>query len=157
MKNRSETMKYKRIVFKVGTSSLTNEDGSLSRSKVKAITQQLAMLHEAGHELILVSSGAIAAGFGALGFKKRPTKIADKQASAAVGQGLLLEEYTTNLLLRQIVSAQILLTQDDFVDKRRYKMPIRLCQFYLAVERFLSSTRMTVSSLMSSRSGTMTL
>ena len=114
-------MKFKRIVFKVGTSSLTNEDGSLSRSKVKAITQQLAMLHEAGHELILVSSGAIAAGFGALGFKKRPTKIADKQASAAVGQGLLLEEYTTNLLLRQIVSAQILLTQDDFVDKRRYK------------------------------------
>ena len=81
MKNRSETMKFKRIVFKVGTSSLTNEDGSLSRSKVKAITQQLAMLHEAGHELILVSSGAIAAGFGALGFKKRPTKIADKQAS----------------------------------------------------------------------------
>ncbi|SNM67362.1 glutamate 5-kinase [Streptococcus pneumoniae] len=71
-------MKYKRIVFKVGTSSLTNEDGSLSRSKVKDITQQLAMLHEAGHELILVSSGAIAAGFGALGFKKRPTKIADK-------------------------------------------------------------------------------
>ena len=68
-----------------------------------------------------MSSGAIAAGFGALGFKKRPTKIADKQASAAVGQGLLLEEYTTNLLLRQIVSAQILLTQDDFVDKRRYK------------------------------------
>ena len=51
MKNRSETMKYKRIVFKVGTSSLTNEDGSLSRSKVKAITQQLAMLHEAGHEV----------------------------------------------------------------------------------------------------------
>ena len=45
-------MKYKRIIFKVGTSSLTNEDGSLSRSKVKAITQQLAMLHEAGHELI---------------------------------------------------------------------------------------------------------
>ncbi len=45
-------MKYKRIVFKVGTSSLTNEDGSLSRSKVKDITQQLAMLHEAGHELI---------------------------------------------------------------------------------------------------------
>ena len=42
-------MKYKRIVFKVGTSSLTNEDGSLSRSKVKDITQQLAMLHEAGH------------------------------------------------------------------------------------------------------------
>ncbi|MEW4353930.1 glutamate 5-kinase [Streptococcus pneumoniae] len=114
-------MKYKRIVFKVGTSSLTESDGSLSRAKVKKITQQLAMLHEAGHELILVSSGAIAAGFSSLGFKKRPTKVADKQASAAVGQGLLLEEYTANLLLKQIVSAQILLTQDDFADKRRYQ------------------------------------
>ena len=57
----------------------------------------------------------------ALGFKKRPTKIADKQASAAVGQGLFVGRIQTNLLLRQIVSAQILLTQDDFVDKRRYK------------------------------------
>ena len=114
-------MKAKRIVFKVGTSSLTNADGSLSRAKVKEITRQLALLHEAGHELILVSSGAIAAGFSSLGFKKRPTKVADKQASAAVGQGLLLEEYTTNLLLKQIISAQILLTQDDFADKRRYK------------------------------------
>lgn len=98
-------MKAKRIVFKVGTSSLTNPDGSLSRQKVKVITQQLALLHELGHELILVSSGAVAAGFGALGFKKRPTKVADKQASAAVGQGLLMEEYTSNLLLRNIVSA----------------------------------------------------
>ena len=114
-------MKAKRIVFKVGTSSLTNPDGSLSRQKVKVITQQLALLHESGHELILVSSGAVAAGFGALGFKKRPTKVADKQASAAVGQGLLMEEYTANLLLRNIVSAQILLTQDDFADQRRYK------------------------------------
>lgn len=114
-------MKAKRIVFKVGTSSLTNPDGSLSRAKVREITHQLAVLHEAGHELILVSSGAIAAGFSSLGFKKRPTKVADKQASAAVGQGLLLEEYTSNLLLKQIVSAQILLTQDDFADQRRYK------------------------------------
>ena len=114
-------MKAKRIVFKVGTSSLTNPDGSLSRQKVKVITQQLALLHESGYELILVSSGAVAAGFGALGFKKRPTKVTDKQASAAVGQGLLMEEYTSNLLLRNIVSAQILLTQDDFADQRRYK------------------------------------
>ncbi|EGD29393.1 glutamate 5-kinase [Streptococcus sanguinis SK72] len=118
---KEKEMKAKRIVFKVGTSSLTNADGSLSRAKVKEITRQLALLHEAGHELILVSSGAIAAGFSSLGFKKRPTKVADKQASAAVGQGLLLEEYTTNLLLKQIISAQILLTQEDFADKRRYK------------------------------------
>ena len=61
-------MKAKRIVFKVGTSSLTNPDGSLSRAKVREITHQLSVLHEAGHELILVSSGAIAAGFSSLGF-----------------------------------------------------------------------------------------
>jgi len=59
-------MKAKRIVFKVGTSSLTNPDGSLSRAKVREITHQLSVLHEAGHELILVSSGAIAAGFSSL-------------------------------------------------------------------------------------------
>ncbi len=114
-------MEHQRIVFKVGTSSLTNPDGSISRQKIKAITNQLAVLHESGHDLILVSSGAIAAGFSSLGFKKRPMKVANKQAAAAVGQGLLLEEYTSNLLLRDIVSAQILLTQDDFHDRRRYQ------------------------------------
>lgn len=111
----------KRIVFKVGTSSLTHADGSLSRDKVKALTAQLAQLHAQGFEVVLVSSGAIAAGFGSLGFKKRPTKVADKQASAAVGQGLLLEEYTSHLREAGIVSAQMLLTQDDFTDQRRYK------------------------------------
>ncbi|MBP2623151.1 glutamate 5-kinase [Streptococcus oricebi] len=114
-------MDYKRIVFKVGTSSLTNPDGSLSHSKVEKITRDLTLLHEAGHELILVSSGAIAAGFSSLGFRKRPRKIADQQAAAAVGQGLLLEEYTRHLLAEKIVSAQMLLTQDDFADKRRYQ------------------------------------
>ncbi|HEZ3782211.1 TPA: glutamate 5-kinase, partial [Neisseria meningitidis] len=114
-------MKYKRIVFKVGTSSITHSDGSLSRGKIQTITRQLAALHHAGHELVLVSSGAVAAGFGALGFKKRPVKIADKQASAAVGQGLLMEEYTANLSSDGIVSAQILLSRADFADKRRYQ------------------------------------
>lgn len=114
-------MKYKRIVFKVGTSSITRSDGSLSRGKIQTITRQLAALHHAGHELVLVSSGAVAAGFGALGFKKRPVKIADKQASAAVGQGLLMEEYTANLSSDGIVSAQILLSRADFADKRRYQ------------------------------------
>ncbi|EEZ76517.1 glutamate 5-kinase [Neisseria lactamica ATCC 23970] len=114
-------MKYKRIVFKVGTSSLTCPDGTLSRGKIQALTRQLAALHRAGHETVLVSSGAVAAGFGALGFKKRPVKIADKQASAAVGQGLLMEEYTACLSSDGIVSAQILLNRADFSDKRRYQ------------------------------------
>ena len=114
-------MNHRRIVFKVGTSSLTHADGSLSRGKLQNITRQLAALHDAGHELILVTSGAVAAGYSSLGFKKRPTHIADKQAAAAVGQGRLLEEYTAQFLQKNIISAQILLTRDDFADKRRYQ------------------------------------
>lgn len=109
------------IVFKVGTSSITQADGTLDRIKITRITNQLAQLHQKGHRLVLVTSGSIAAGFRRLGFAKRPTKIAEKQASAAVGQGLLMEEYTQNLMKDAIVCAQILLTQDDFADARRYQ------------------------------------
>ncbi|MCQ9209265.1 glutamate 5-kinase [Granulicatella seriolae] len=109
------------IVFKIGTSSLTHEDGSLSVEKIQNITRQIALLHKEGVRLIIVSSGAVAAGFKQLGFQKRPSKIAEKQACAAVGQGLLMEEYTMNLLKEGVVSAQLLLTQDDFADNRRYK------------------------------------
>ncbi|MGF6148126.1 Glutamate 5-kinase 1 [Kingella potus] len=111
----------KRIVYKVGTSSLTEADGSLSHAKLRNLTRQLAALHAAGHELVLVSSGAVTAGFASLGFKKRPSRIADRQAAAAVGQSLLMEEYTAAFLLKGIVAGQILLTRDDFADPRRYR------------------------------------
>lgn len=114
-------MKDNLIVFKVGTSSLTSPAGDLDPEKIKRITRQLAQLHQAGYKLVLVTSGSIAAGFRRLGFDKRPRKVADKQAAAAVGQGLLIEEYTRSLLVQGVVSAQILLTQDDFADQRRYQ------------------------------------
>jgi glutamate 5-kinase len=114
-------MKDNLIVFKVGTSSLTSLAGDLDPEKIKKITRQLAQLHQAGYKLVLVTSGSIAAGFRRLGFDKRPRKVADKQAAAAVGQGLLIEEYTRSLLVQGVVSAQILLTQDDFADQRRYQ------------------------------------
>ena len=114
-------MEKQTIVVKVGTSSLTLSDGTMDAEKIRNITTQLAALQTAGHHVILVSSGAIAAGFSRLGFKKRPTKIADKQAAAAVGQGLLMEEYTKNLMAYQIPCAQILLNRSDFEDRRRYK------------------------------------
>ncbi len=121
----------KTIVFKVGTSSLTQENGSLDRIKIARITNQLAQLHQKGYQIVLVTSGSIAAGFRRLGFDKRPTKIAEKQASAAVGQGLLIEEYTQNLMKDGIVSAQILLTQDDFADARRYQNASQALQVLL--------------------------
>lgn len=119
------------FVFKVGTSSLTQKNGSLDRIKIARITNQIAQLHQKGHQIVLVTSGSIAAGFRRLGFEKRPTRIAEKQASAAVGQGLLIEEYTQNLMKDGIVSAQVLLTQDDFADARRYQNASQALQVLL--------------------------
>lgn len=108
------------IVVKVGTSSLTGADGSMSPEKVGNIVRQIADLRDAGHSVVLVTSGSIAAGFRRLGYGSRPTSVAAKQACAAAGQGLLMEEYTKFLLDRGYVSAQLLLTRGDFVDRRRY-------------------------------------
>jgi glutamate 5-kinase len=114
-------MQKKLIVVKVGTSSLTKSDGSISSEKIRDITAQLCRLKEQGHNVVLVSSGSIAAGFTRLGFSKRPTGVADRQASAAVGQGLLMEEYTKCFLEHGVTCGQLLLTRADFSDRRRYK------------------------------------
>jgi len=110
----------KTIVVKVGTSSLTEKSGRLMPEKLCALTSQIADLRDGGHQVILVTSGAIAAGYALLGYQERPTSVPAKQASAAVGQGLLMEEYTRCLAKRGIVAAQLLLTRDDFRDRRRY-------------------------------------
>lgn len=110
----------KTVVVKIGTSSLTESGGALSRDKLRALTLQLAALREAGHQVLLVTSGAIAAGYPLLGFRERPTGVAARQAAAAVGQGLLMEEYARCLGERGLVAAQLLLTRDDFRDRRRY-------------------------------------
>lgn len=142
-------MEKQTIVVKVGTSSLTLSDGTMDAEKIRNITTQLAALQTAGHHVILVSSGAIAAGFSRLGFKKRPTKIADKQAAAAVGQGLLMEEYTKNLMAYQIPGAQILLNRSDFEDRRRYKTSSAPSPSCSGAVRFRSSMRTIRSRLRS--------
>ena len=78
-------MTEKTIVFKVGTSSLTQDNGSLDRIKIARITNQLAQLHHTGYQIVLVNSGSIAAGFRSLGFALRPPRLAANQACAAVG------------------------------------------------------------------------
>lgn len=110
----------KTIVVKIGTSSLTSGSGSLAPDRLRALAAQIADLRDAGHLVILVTSGAIAAGYALLGYHERPASVSARQASAAVGQGLLMEEYTRILASRGIVAAQLLLTRDDFRDKRRY-------------------------------------
>ncbi len=119
------------IVIKVGTSSLTDRGGELSPDKVAGISRQICRVKERGHRVVLVSSGAIAAGFRSLGFSSRPTTIADKQASAAVGQGLLMEEYNKCFSACGIACGQLLLTRDDFADKRRFQNAFAALQVLL--------------------------
>lgn len=113
-------MNEKTIVIKIGTSSLTHAGGALAPDKIKELVRGVAYLKDRGHNVLLVTSGSIAAGFRKIGYTSRPQGIARKQAAAAVGQGLLMEEYTKALEEHGYVAAQILLTRSDFTDKRRY-------------------------------------
>ncbi|MDH7600741.1 MAG: glutamate 5-kinase [Armatimonadota bacterium] len=110
----------RRIVVKVGTSSLVSERGSLDREKMANLVDQLAEIKRRGIEVVLVTSGAIRAGMERLGIQRRPRNIPDQQASAAVGQSLLMNTYTELFTKHNIIPAQVLLTRDDFRDRVRY-------------------------------------
>jgi glutamate 5-kinase len=108
------------IVVKVGSRVLTREDGSLDDAQVDAIAGQLARLRLDGRKVALVSSGAVAAGIGRLGWKRRPTDLAELQAAAAVGQSRLIESYNRALAPHGLNAAQILLTAEDLQHRTRY-------------------------------------
>ena len=107
-------------VVKIGSSSLRAGDGRLDRERVHDLADQLVRAREAGTQVVLVSSGAVAAGLGLLGFATRPRDLVSLQAAASVGQGELIHEYQVSLLARGVTCAQILLTQDDFLRRTRY-------------------------------------
>lgn len=83
-----------RIVIKIGSSSLTSRNGEISLNKIKKLVDEIVFLKDAGHEVVLVSSGAVAAGYRKLGCLKRPDTLPEKQAAASIGQGLLMESYS---------------------------------------------------------------
>src|SRR5699024_6402654 len=114
-------MKKKRIVVKIGSSSLTNDQGELDEVKLTDHVRALAVLRQANHEVILVSSGAVASGFARLGYRSRPVTLKGKQAAAAVGQSLLIQSYIEQFDKYDIIPAQILLTRTDFSHKERYQ------------------------------------
>lgn len=114
-------MERKRIVVKIGSSSLTNSKGEIDEAKFHDHIEAIVAAREAGHELILVSSGAVAAGFSKLGYPSRPVTLKGKQAAAAVGQSLLIQSYMRELSPFGIFPAQILLTRNDFSKKDRYR------------------------------------
>lgn len=119
MSMREKIMQSKRIVVKVGTSSLTYDNGKLKLNYINRLAWTLADLHNQGKEIVLVSSGAIGVGATRLGFSNRPEDIAQKQASAAVGQAVLMQIYQNMFREYNQTVAQILLTKDDFSDPQR--------------------------------------
>ncbi|MDQ7791633.1 MAG: glutamate 5-kinase [Clostridia bacterium] len=122
MKQASRTVlkSYNQIVVKVGTSSLAYETGKLNLACIENLVRQMADLHNQGREVILVTSGAIGAGAGKIGLKSRPRTIPEKQACAAVGQGMLLHMYEKMFSEYGITVGQVLLTREDFADRRRF-------------------------------------
>jgi len=117
-------MGKKRVVVKIGSSSLTNDKGEIDQKKLDDHVHALAALRKAKHEVVLVSSGAVAAGFSRLGYSTRPVTLKGKQAAAAVGQSLLIQTYLEKLSNYKLTAAQILLTRSDFAERERYRNAI---------------------------------
>jgi glutamate 5-kinase len=111
--------KYRRIVIKIGTSLLTRANGHLDLRRMGRLAGELAGLRKRGIEVVLVSSGAIAAGRSELGWKHKPHGMGEKQAAAAVGQPRLMETYRQLFRKRGVRVAQLLLTGEDFKDRTR--------------------------------------
>jgi glutamate 5-kinase len=118
---RGEVTRASRVVVKVGSSSLTTAAGGIDPARVRDLVDVLAKLRAAGTELVLVSSGAIAAGLAPLGLRKRPKALAAQQAAASVGQGLLVHRYTEELARHGVIAGQVLLTVDDVTRRSHYR------------------------------------
>jgi glutamate 5-kinase len=115
------TSKPLRVVIKIGSSSLTSRHGEISRRKIEKLANEIVYLKDLGHEVVLVSSGAVAAGYRRLGCLERPKTLPEKQAAASIGQGLLMESYSDLFLSNGYVAAQILITKSDFLAEDRYR------------------------------------
>jgi glutamate 5-kinase len=121
MKLREQLLgKARRIVVKLGTGLLTDAQNQLAQAEIERLVGQLAALQRDGREVLVVSSGAIAAGMSALGLATRPKELAQLQACAAVGQCRLMAMYDEAFSKFNIHVAQVLLTHDDLRDRTRH-------------------------------------
>ncbi|HET9872952.1 MAG TPA: glutamate 5-kinase [Propionibacteriaceae bacterium] len=114
-----------RVVVKVGSSSLTTSSGGIDPERIERLVDALSAARRAGREVVLVSSGAIAAGLSPLSLKSRPRDLATQQAAASVGQGLLMGYYTHLFGERGLRVGQVLLTVDDVTRKGNYRNAYR--------------------------------
>lgn len=110
----------KRIVVKVGSSSLTDAHGRIDMAQMNALVDAIAAARGSGREVIVVSSGAVAAGLDPLGMRAKPRDLATRQAAASVGQGLLLARYTTLFAAHGLTVGQVLVTVEDIARQASY-------------------------------------
>lgn len=121
MKLRTEILaNVRRLVVKLGTGLLTDEQNHLATGRIETLAAQLAALHQQKRQVLVVSSGAIGAGMAALGLKQRPKQLPELQAAAAVGQSKLMAVYDEVFAKHGIQVAQVLLTHDDLKDRARH-------------------------------------
>lgn len=114
---RSPIKMARRIVIKVGTSTITYDTGRINYSNIDRLARAIADLMNSGKEVLLVTSGAIGVGVGCLNLPERPKEVREKQAIAAVGQCELMNAYMRSFAEYQYVCGQILLTKDDLIDR----------------------------------------
>ncbi|MGM9636972.1 MAG: glutamate 5-kinase [Eubacteriales bacterium] len=127
-----------RIVIKIGTSTLTHPSGNLNIRRMESFCKTLSDLKNAGHEIVLVSSGAIGMGMGKLGLRKRPSDMPGKQAAAAVGQCELMYAYDRMFSEYHHTTAQLLITGEDI------RTESRRLNFENTVERLLSLSALPI-------------
>lgn len=135
MKNRNTREEIleniQRIVVKVGTSTLTNENGHLDIEKIRKIVLELSNLQDKGYDVILVSSGAVGAGMGLLNINEKPKTLAEKQMLSAVGQVSLMQIYQTLFKEHNKIVGQLLLTKEEFSNRKRYLNMRNVCNAFL--------------------------
>ena len=118
---RSEVIHASRTwVVKVGSNVLAAPDGTLDHDRIRHLADQIVAIKKSGRRVALVSSGAVGAGMGQLGLKKRPQDLPSIQAAAAVGQTYLMRAYEEAFKLHGYHAAQMLLTHSDFDSRARY-------------------------------------
>lgn len=122
---RASIRNARRIVVKIGSSSITNAEGRLDAAHMNALVDAIVAMRASGKEVVVVSSGAVAAGLEPLGLRRRPRDLASKQAAASVGQGLLLARYTTLFAAHGLRVGQVLLTVDDVTRHAKYANALR--------------------------------
>lgn len=110
----------RRLVVKLGSNLLSTPEGTLDASRVRVASERLARLHKAGTQVIIVTSGAVAAGMGVTRLRERPTELPKLQALAAIGQSEVMAAYIESFRAHGIAVAQVLLTRSDLEDRTRH-------------------------------------